>query len=140
MNGALCRSGGVLVLLLVWAIYLCPNGCRRWAFKKQVRQAGPVPVVREARFSPVQEATNELNLRVNDTCFRAISAWRQSYAPLHARVLHGAAPSRYAVAVLPEAGTADRLTGFLTLFYYALFTSGTSGGVVWASATFSRGI
>ena len=41
---------------------------------------------------------------------------------MHAEILKGVRPRRFAVAILPEAGTADMLTGVLTFFYYALFT------------------
>eukprot|EP00906_Rhabdomonas_costata_P005490 RCo008217 len=62
------------------------------------------------------------SLSQNGTCFHAMVEWRKTYAPLHAAILSGVRPLRLAVAVLPQAGIADQLTGVLTLFYYALFT------------------
>eukprot|EP00271_Cylindrocystis_brebissonii_P004218 TRINITY_DN15839_c0_g1_i2.p1 TRINITY_DN15839_c0_g1~~TRINITY_DN15839_c0_g1_i2.p1 ORF type:complete len:504 (-),score=25.03 TRINITY_DN15839_c0_g1_i2:420-1931(-) len=48
--------------------------------------------------------------------------WQQEYALLHADILSGRSPPRFAVSIGVEAGLADRLIGVISEFYYALLT------------------
>lgn len=48
--------------------------------------------------------------------------WQEAYTKLHAEILSGQRPPRYAVSVAVEAGLADRLSGLITQFYYALLS------------------
>lgn len=56
--------------------------------------------------------------RVNRKC----GTWQANYTRLHERILAGDLPPHFAVSVAVEAGLADRLTGIITEFYYALLT------------------
>ena len=71
----------------------------------------------------MQRKGSPLGMSESDTCFRAISTWRMTYAVLHKEILSGVRPKRFAVVILPDRGTADQLTGALTMSYYALFTN-----------------
>jgi hypothetical protein len=46
--------------------------------------------------------------------------WKAEYAALHHAIVTGAAPPRYLASVDAEAGVADRLTGWITLFWTAV--------------------
>eukprot|EP00271_Cylindrocystis_brebissonii_P005362 TRINITY_DN17373_c0_g1_i1.p1 TRINITY_DN17373_c0_g1~~TRINITY_DN17373_c0_g1_i1.p1 ORF type:complete len:502 (-),score=81.35 TRINITY_DN17373_c0_g1_i1:458-1963(-) len=48
--------------------------------------------------------------------------WQEDYIALHASILSGALPPRYAVSIGVEAGLADRLVGVISEFYYALLS------------------
>lgn len=48
--------------------------------------------------------------------------WQENYIKLHQEVLRGVRAPRFAVSVAVEAGLADRLTGTITDFFYALLT------------------
>eukprot|EP00906_Rhabdomonas_costata_P004702 RCo006956 len=78
---------------------------------------GTGPVSRES-----DSLTEQGRLPPNETCSRAIETWRKTYAVMHAEVLKGVRPKRFAVALVSDGGTVDILTGILTLFYYALLT------------------
>jgi hypothetical protein len=49
-------------------------------------------------------------------------AWRDQYASLHGRVLAGRSPTKHVVALAVDAGLADRLTGTISVFFYALLS------------------
>ncbi len=55
--------------------------------------------------------------------FDGCGTWQESYINLHRSILNGSSPPRYLVSVSVEAGLADRLTGTLTEFYFALLTN-----------------
>jgi len=46
--------------------------------------------------------------------------WQRQYANFHRRSLQGELPPRFAVALVVEAGLADRLVGTIPTFFYAL--------------------
>ena len=48
--------------------------------------------------------------------------WQEQYAKLHANIIHQQAAQRYVLSVALEAGLADRLTGLVGEFMYAMFT------------------
>ena len=48
--------------------------------------------------------------------------WQRQYNALHEAVLSGTFPTRYALSVAVEAGLADRITGTISIFYYALLS------------------
>jgi hypothetical protein len=50
------------------------------------------------------------------------TAWQAPYAALHARIVSGAAPQRTLVSVAVEAGVADRLSGLVSQFLFALLS------------------
>lgn len=56
--------------------------------------------------------------------------WQREYAALHRNILQGKQPPRYA-AVYCDAGLADCLRAFISIFYYALLT-GRAFQVPWA--------
>lgn len=62
------------------------------------------------------------NVETNAT-FDRCGKWQQNYRVLHQSILNGTLPSRYLVSVAVEAGLADRLTGTLTEFFFALLTN-----------------
>lgn len=49
-------------------------------------------------------------------------AWQSDYAALHARILAGHTPAKYAVALGADVGLADRLVGTFSVFFYALLS------------------
>lgn len=63
--------------------------------------------------------TNLPSITSSDTC----GTWQQSYINLHRSILNGSLPPRYLISVAVEAGLADRLTGTLTEFFFALLTN-----------------
>eukprot|EP00204_Picochlorum_oklahomense_P002800 CAMPEP_0118804294 /NCGR_PEP_ID=MMETSP1161-20130426/22094_1 /TAXON_ID=249345 /ORGANISM="Picochlorum oklahomensis, Strain CCMP2329" /LENGTH=157 /DNA_ID=CAMNT_0006733015 /DNA_START=139 /DNA_END=608 /DNA_ORIENTATION=- len=48
--------------------------------------------------------------------------WQKEYANLHREILDGRLPARYVISVAVEAGIADRLSGLMSEFYYALLS------------------
>uniref|UniRef100_A0A383W237 Fucosyltransferase n=2 Tax=Tetradesmus obliquus TaxID=3088 RepID=A0A383W237_TETOB len=51
-----------------------------------------------------------------------LSPQMREYAQMHAAVVNGLAKPRYLVSVAPQTGAADRLTGTVTQFYFALLS------------------
>eukprot|EP00953_Heterococcus_sp_UTEX-ZZ885_P001997 1589-Heterococcus_DN1.PRE.4 len=55
--------------------------------------------------------------------FEGCGSWQESYMKLHQRILAGEQEPRFLVSVSVEGGLADRITGIITEFYFALLTN-----------------
>jgi hypothetical protein len=65
--------------------------------------------------------TNQ-SISIRPSSFEGCGTWQETYIERHRAILNGNLPPRYLVSVSVEAGLADRLTGTLTEFFFALFT------------------
>jgi hypothetical protein len=63
------------------------------------------------------------SISVRSSAFDGCGTWQEAYIERHRAILNGNLPPRYLVSVSVEAGLADRLTGTLTEFFFALFTN-----------------
>ncbi len=49
-------------------------------------------------------------------------SWQQRYGKLHANILAGRSPPRFLISIAPPQGLADRISGMVTQFIFALIT------------------
>lgn len=62
------------------------------------------------------------SVSVHRSVFDGCGSWQEGYIERHRAILNGTLPARYLVSLSIEAGLADRLTGTLTEFIFALLT------------------
>lgn len=62
------------------------------------------------------------NMRYFPQAGQCPTKWMEKYAQLYSNISTGRAEPRYLVAMVAESGFADRLTGLMTLFWYAVLT------------------
>ena len=73
----------------------------------------PRPSISSLPISPVS---------IHRSVFDGCGSWQEAYIERHRAILNGTLPPRYLVSVSVEAGLADRLTGTITEFMFALLT------------------
>jgi len=110
------RRTSVVVRSVVCFAILFLSG---WLFRIRSRRK----TVRIKRVDSSDDGFNAL-FGVTERSYRSSCghSWQKHYSSLHSKILHGNLPARYLVSVAPETGTADRLTGLVTLFLYSVMT------------------
>ncbi|KAJ3166561.1 hypothetical protein HDU87_002076 [Geranomyces variabilis] len=106
-RGKLIRVGTAVLFLLLITSFLA----RLYHFD---------PPTRRAEESPTISRSEPLACEFENEC----GSWGNAYARMHAAILRGdpGVPPRLAVSIASDTGTADRLTGIVTGFLYALLS------------------
>ena len=61
-------------------------------------------------------------MRPRPKAFDGCGHWQENYMELHRKILAGDLPPRYLVSIPVQDGLADRVTGIISEFYFALLT------------------